>query len=163
MKWLTILALAASALLFASCGKFGFSAQYRYDVLEEYGTRAILNDHAHDETGPDITWEEGDIIEFQVQVIKGEHRTLDREEGKLVYENGSWATYRAHGSSFSKVDRISVHASTLDCSVRMRFFCQNGDLRYADPSYFVAEWVRTIPFEEGPQTVLVALPFGNHG
>ena len=98
---------------------------------------------------------------------KGENRTLDKEEGKLVYESGSWVTYRAHGSSFSKVDHISVHASTLDCSVRMRFFCQNGDMkqamRYGDPNYFVAEWVRTIPFEEGPQTVLVALPFGNHG
>ena len=155
MKKLTILTLAA-------CGKFGFSAQYKYDVSEDYGTRAILNGHAHDETGPDITWEEGDVIEFKVQVIKGENRTLDKEEGKLVYESGSWVTYRAHGSSFSEVDHISVHASTLDCSVRMRFFCQNGDLRHADPSYFVSEWVRTIPFEEGLQTVLVALPFGNH-
>lgn len=165
MKKLTILTLVACAVLFAACGKFGFSAQYRYDVSEEYGTRAILNSHAHDETGPDITWEEGDIIEFQVQVIKGEKRTLDKEEGKLVYESGSWVTYRAHGSSFSKVDHISVHASTLDCSVRMRFFCQNGDMkqamRYGDPNYFVAEWVRTIPFAEGQQTVLVTLPFEN--
>ena len=162
MKKLTILTLAACALLFASCGKFGLSAQYIFDVSEEYGTRAILNGHAHDETGPDITWEERDIIEFEVQVFKGEYRTLDKEEGKLVYENGSWVTYRAHGSSFSKVDRISVHSSSRDCSVRMRFFCQNGDLRHADSNYFLAEWVRTIPFEEGLQTVLVALPFGNH-
>lgn len=161
MKNLTILALAAYALLFASCGKFGLSAQYKFDVSEEYGTRAILNGHARDETGPDITWEEGDIIEFEVQVFKGEYRTLDKEEGKLVYENGSWVTYRAHGSSFSEVDHISVHASTLDCSVRMRFLCQNGDLRHADSNYFLAEWVRTIPFAEGLQTVLIELPFGN--
>ena len=164
MKHLTILALAAYALLFASCGKFGLSAQYKFDVSEEYGTRAILNGHARDETGPDITWEEGDIIYFNVVVFKGElweRGILDKEEGKLVYENGSWVTYRAHGSSFSKVDCISVHASTLDCSVRMRFLCQNGDLRHADPNYFLAVWVRTIPFAEGLQTVLIELPFGN--
>ena len=166
MKALTILTLSACSLLFAACGKFGFSAQYKYDVSEEYGTRATLN--GHNEFGPDITWEEGDIIYFNVVVFKGElweRGILDKEEGKLVYENGSWVTYRAHGSSFSKVDCISVHASTLDCSVRMRFFCQNGDMkqamRYGDPNYFVAEWVRTIPFAEGQQTVLVTLPFGN--
>lgn len=55
MKKLTILTLAACALLFVACGKFGYSAQYRYDVSEEYGTRAILNGHAHDETGPERT------------------------------------------------------------------------------------------------------------
>ena len=153
------LATAACAMMFTSCSKFGYSAQYKYDVSDEYGTRAILN--GHDESGPDITWEEGDLIEFKVEVIRGEHRTLDREEGKLVYENGSWTTYRAHGSSFSKVDRISVHASTLDCMVRMRFFCLNGDFRNGDPNAFSATWVSTIQFSEGIQTVLVSLPFAD--
>ena len=90
-------------------------------------------------------------------------RKIDREltsTQKYILEEKEYGgrTYRAHGSSFSKVDRISVNSSSRDCSVRMRFFCQNGDLRHADSSYFVAEWVRTIPFEEGLQTVLVALP-----
>ena len=159
MKKLLILALATSAMLLISCDKFGYSAQYKYDVSDEYGTRAILN--GHDETGPDITWEEGDIIEFEVQVFKEEYLTLAKEEGKLVYENGSWVTYKVYGSSFSKVDCISVHASTLDCSVRMRFSCQNGDLRHPDSNSFVCTWVRTIPFAEGLQTVLVKLPFEN--
>ena len=157
MKSVSILALTACTVLFSSCDKFGYSAQYKYDVSDEYGTtRAIL--HGHDDSGPDITWEEGDMIEFTVKVMKDE-RTLNKEEGKLVYENGSWVTYKAYGSSFTKVDHISVHASTLDCSVRIRFSCTNGDIKTADPNCFTSTWVRTVPFEEGLQTILVTLPF----
>ena len=144
--------------MITACNKGVFSAQLKYEVSNGTETRAILN--GIDQSGIDVTWEEGDMIVLKVEVTKGESEIMDSVEGKLVYENGSWATYVVQGTSISKVDCISVSSSTLDCKVVTHFSCQNGVPMVADPNYFSATWIQTIPFAEGQQTVLVKPRFG---
>lgn len=158
MKTLFYLSVAALLLMISTCSKSVFSAQIKYEISNGTDTKAILN--GIDPSGFNVIWEEGDMIVLKVEVIKGDSETLDSVGGKLVCENGSWVTYVAHGNSFSRVDCISVSSSTLDCKVKTRFSCQNGNLQVADPNSFSAAWTQTIPFAEGQQTVLVKPRFG---
>lgn len=167
MKKLIILGIATISLMLTACNKGAFSSQLLFSVSDELETRAILN--GADESGLDITWEEGDQIEYSVEVYRNLsleqgadlRKALDKVEGKLVYKGGYWVTYEANGSSYKQVDYISVRSSTLESVIRSRFQCQNGDMRQPTPDTFTAEWVQTVPFAEGQQTILVRLPFGN--
>lgn len=167
MKKLFIWGIIAFSLLLTACNKGAFSSQLQFSVSDELETKAILN--GADESGLDITWEEGDQIEYSVEVYRNLsqeqgpdlRKAIDKVEGKLVYENGYWVTYEANGSSYKQVDFIFVRSSTLESVIRSRFQCQNGDLRQPTPDTFTAEWVQTVPFAEGQQTILVRLPLGN--
>lgn len=166
MKKLILLALAAAAMMLTSCNKGLFSSQIKFDVSDTAGTKAVLNGVG--ESGMiNVTWEEGDFFQFDVEVYPENALpyTLpwNKVEGKLVYEDGSWVIYEAHGSSFTKEDYISVGAPSLNCIVRASFLCTNGDLRTGDPNCFTCSWVQTVPFAEGPQTIQVKLPdFSGH-
>ena len=165
MKKMIMLGMTAILLILTACNKGAFSSQLKFSVSNEFGTRAVLN--GTDESGLDIVWEEGDLIEYTVEVYRYSSqdpgvnlkKISDKMEGYLAYENGSWVTYEARGSSFTQVDHISVRSSSLENTVRSRFHCENGN--YPSPDCFVAEWVQTIPFAEGEQTMLVKLPFGD--
>ena len=156
-----MLAIVVTVLL-PSCNAFKYSAQYKFNVSDEIQTKATLN--SHDETGPDITWEEGDFVTLRVEVYQsGDHgfnppKNYDTVDGKIVYENGSWVTYVARGSSFSKTEQITVSSPTMDSSVLMRYTLINGD-RETDPEHhFEVVWEEYRPFSEGKQSVLVQLP-----
>lgn len=84
---------------------------------------------------------------------------LNTVDGKLVFQDGKWKTFEAKGSSFVEKESISVSSPFLGSKVRIRFLCNNGDIRKPDANTFTAEWVRVIPFSEGIQTIQVTLPF----
>ncbi len=158
MKKTILLAAAALLLILTSCDKWGYTAQYSFNVSDKLETKAILN--SADESGIDITWEEGDEISVSVEVYADKvMMPISTASGKLVYENGDWTTYVAKGRSYTKAEYISVNSTTLNCKVRMRYLCLNGDLAHGDPNAFDAEWVRTYPFAEGAQSILITLPF----
>ncbi|MBR5397306.1 MAG: hypothetical protein IK145_05590 [Bacteroidales bacterium] len=149
---------AAMVLLMGACNKLEYNAQFKFDVSDEFETRAILNGHS--ESGADITWEEGDEIIMSIEIYQdGMRWPLNTVDGKLVYEEGKWKTYKAKGSSFVEKESISVSSPFLNSKVRIRFQCNNGDIRNPDANTFSSEWVRTIPFTEGLQSILVTLPF----
>lgn len=149
---------AAMALLFGACNKLGYNAQLKFEVSDELETKAILNGHS--ETGADITWEEGDVIILGIEIYQDEMRMpLNTVDGKLVFQDGKWKTFEAKGSSFVEKESISVSSPFLGSKVRIRFLCNNGDIRKPDANTFTAEWVRVIPFSEGLQTIQVTLPF----
>ena len=157
-----IIIAIAVAIMLPACNAFKYSAQYKFNVSDEIQTRAILN--GHPETGPDITWEDGDFVTFRVEVNQsGDHgfnppKNYDAVDGKVVYEKGSWVTYVAHGSSFSKTEQNSVSSPTMDSYVLMRYTLINGD-RETDPeNHFEVVWEEYRPFSEGKQSVLVQLP-----
>ena len=151
----------AVAILLPACNAFKYSAQLKFDVSDMIQTKATLNNHG--ETGPDITWEEGDLVTLKVEVNQGGDngvppKNYDTVDGKIVYENGAWVTYVARGSSFSKTEQITVTSPTLDCYVMMRYFLSNGD-RETDPEHhFEVVWEEYRPFSEGRQSILVQLP-----
>lgn len=149
---------AAMVLLFGACNKLGYNAQLKFEVSDELETKAILNGHS--ETGADITWEEGDVIILGIEIYQDEMRMpLNTVDGKLVFQDGKWKTFEAKGSSFVEKESISVSSPFLGSKVRIRFLCNNGDIRKPDANTFTAEWVRVIPFSEGIQTIQVTLPF----
>ena len=149
---------AVMVLLFGACNKLGYNAQLKFEVSDELETKAILNGHS--ETGADITWEEGDVIILGIEIYQDEMRMpLNTVDGKLVYQDGKWRTFEAKGSSFVEKESISVSSPFLGSKVRIRFLCNNGDIRKPDANTFTAEWVRVIPFSEGLQTIQVTLPF----
>ena len=162
MRKLFYLSMIATSLMLTACNKGAFSSQLRFLVSNEYGTRAVLNGIG--ESGLNIAWEEGDFIEYNLEVYLGSiegllldtKKALDKVEGRIVYENGSWITYEARGSSFKQVDYISIRSSKLECVVRSRFHYKNPR-----PDPFVCVWEQRIPFSEGEQTVLVKLPVGD--
>ena len=106
----------AVAILLPACNAFKYSAQLKFDVSDMIQTKATLNNHG--ETGPDITWEEGDLVTLKVEVNQGGDngvppKNYDTVDGKIVYENGAWVTYVARGSSFSKTEQITVTSPPL--------------------------------------------------
>ena len=162
-RWL-FLAIATCMLVLSACSKNRFSAQYKYDVSDSIETKAFLGSPM--ESGINIIWEDGDLIAFKVEIYRDIvtakmmiTKIVERVEGKLVYENGSWITYRANGSSFSKVDHISISSPTLNCKVGMRFSCTIIDRENGDSNHIVWDSIR--PFSEGLQSILVTPPFGN--
>ncbi|MCR5017487.1 MAG: hypothetical protein K6A64_01665 [Bacteroidales bacterium] len=149
---------AVMVLLLGACNKLGYNAQLKFEVSDELETKAILNGHS--ETGADITWEDGDVIILGIEIYQDEMRMpLNTVDGKLVYQDGKWRTFEAKGSSFVEKESISVSSPFLGSKVRIRFLCNNGDIRKPDANTFAAEWVRVIPFSEGIQTIQVTLPF----
>ena len=149
---------AVMVLLLGACNKLGYNAQLKFEVSDELETKAILNGHS--ETGADITWEDGDVIILGIEIYQDEMRMpLNTVDGKLVYQDGKWRTFEAKGSSFVEKESISVSSPFLGSKVRIRFLCNNGDIRKPDANTFTAEWVRVIPFSEGIQTIQVTLPF----
>ena len=149
---------AAMVLLLGACNKLGYNAQLKFEVSDELETKAILNGHS--ETGADITWEEGDVIILGIEIYQDEMRMpLNTVDGKLVFQDGKWKTFEAKGSSFVEKESISVSSPFLGSKVRIRFLCNNGNIRKPDANTFTAEWVRVIPFSEGLQTIQVTLPF----
>ena len=68
MKKLFIWGITAISLLLTACNKGAFSSQLQFSVSDELETKAILN--GADESGLDITWEEGDQIEYSVEVYR---------------------------------------------------------------------------------------------
>ena len=149
---------AVMVLLLGACNKLGYNAQLKFEVSDELETKAILNGHS--ETGADITWEDGDVIILGIEIYQDEMRMpLNTVDGKLVYQDGKWRTFEAKGSSFVEKESISVSSPFLGSKVRIRFLCNNGDIRKPDANTFAAEWVRVIPFSEGLQTIQVTLPF----
>ena len=149
---------AVMVLLLGACNKLGYNAQLKFEVSDELETKAILNGHS--ETGADITWEDGDVIILGIEIYQDEMRMpLNTVDGKLVYQDGKWRTFEAKGSSFVEKESISVSSPFLGSKVRIRFLCNNGDIRKPDANTFAAEWVRVIPFSEGIQTIRVTLPF----
>ena len=149
---------AVMVLLLGACNKLGYNAQLRFEVSDELETKAILNGHS--ESGADIIWEEGDVIILGIEIYQDEMRMpLNTVDGKLVYQDGKWKTFEAKGSSFVEKESISVSSPFLGSKVRIRFLCNNGDIRKPDANTFTAEWVRVIPFSEGLQTIQVTLPF----
>jgi len=158
-----IIAIAA-AILLSACNAFDYTAQLIFDVSDEIKTRAILNRTG--ESGPDVTWEDGDFVSLKIEVNRGGEngnppKNFDTVDGKIVYENGSWVTYVARGSSFSKTEQITVSSPTMDCYVMMRFTLINGD-RDTNPDHFEVVWEEYIPFSEGPHSILVQLPSFMH-
>ena len=94
----------------------------------------------------------------KISYFVGDTFESDGLDGKVVYEKGSWVTYVAHGSSFSKTEQISVSSPTMDSYVLMRYTLINGD-RETDPeNHFEVVWEEYRPFSEGKQSVLVQLP-----
>lgn len=145
-----LVAAAIMVLLLNGCNKTEYNAHLRFDVSDEFETKAIINGLT--ESGIDIIWEEGDEISLDVNTYMDEMpKPLNTVEGKLVYQDGKWKTYQAKGSSFVEKESISISSPFLNSKVRIRFSCINDT--------FVAAWVRTIPFSEGVQTILVTLPF----
>lgn len=154
MKRLVYLSVAVCALILTACHKNSYSSQVRFNVSDGIETKAIL-----DAGTSIVTWEEGDVIEYRLEVVQGKDGNNEKVDGKLVYEQGSWATYVAQGSSFSKVEGIPVNSSSLESEIKMSFTCENGDSSSGNPNYFLTHWVQTVPFTEGRQTVLVKLQF----
>ena len=68
MKKLFIWGITAISLLLTACNTDTFSSQLQFSVSDELETKAILN--GADESGLDITWEEGDQIEYSVEVYR---------------------------------------------------------------------------------------------
>ena len=153
------LSLAASVtLMLSGCNKLGYNAQFMFDVSDEFETKAILNGHS--ESGANILWEEGDVIILGIEIYQDEIRMpLNTVDGKIVYQDGIWKTFEAKGSSYVEKESISVSSPFLNSKVRIRFLCNNGDIRKPDANTFAAEWVRVIPFSEGLKTIQVTLPF----
>ena len=149
--------IAAMGLLNA-CSKLAYNTQLRFEVSNELETKATLVDHS--ESGADIIWEEGDVITMEIDIYQDVTKSpLNSVNGMILYQDGKWKTYEAKGSSLVEQESISVSSDFPDSKVRINFKCVNGDTTNPDENTFIAHWVRVIPFTEGPQTILVTLPF----
>lgn len=144
-----------AVILITACGikdPITYVAWLDFDVQDQVETKYSI---IRDSPGY-VIWEEGDCVDFTISVlVPMEERTkggvmvpedfLFKSSGKLAYEAGNWNVYVLSESEYSKSEKIKVTSLRKDAEIIVDFQI---------PS---TRWVKGYPFQEGEQTIDVAL------
>jgi hypothetical protein len=166
MKKFLLLALAP--FIFLACegidgtnGKYVFRLQFR---VQEPATKVVIGTDPDDSGHPVLTWEEGDALDFSVDLmVPAEIRHtgvfddsdyLFRTKGRFALENGVWNTYVLKDGKYVKADDIEVVSSMKEGDIMVDFNYDRMGKDIPSEDWFSVRYHRTLPFVAGETSTL---------
>jgi hypothetical protein len=162
------LLLAIAPFIFLACegidganGKYVSRLQFR---VQEPATKVVVGKDPDDPGHPVLTWEEGDALNFSVDLmvpaeirhtgVLDDSDYLFRTKGRFALENGAWTTYVLKDGKYVKADAIDVVSSMDDGDIMVDFnYDRMGD-DIPPEDWFCVRYHRTLPFVAGETSTL---------